>query len=361
MALYDVKPGQLSPVAETTFAAAGFRERADMQRLLRTQIEVVSPDTMVLAEEFGEWEDSSRRIDLLGLDRDANLVVVELKRTEDGGHMELQALRYAAMVSTMTFEQAAAAHGRHLVRLGQDADGARQVILDFLAWDEPDEDRFGQDARIVLVAADFSKEITSTVLWLNRRDVDIRCVRLRPYQLDGRLLVDAQQVIPLPEAEEYQVRVREKEGRERRARAADWTHDLFMERLRATRGDDAVALAEEICRSVEPLCTYVFWGRGAHTGGMIPVVMRGDTKYHLFRLRSDGVVGLWLDKLVAKPPFDDPEKRAELKRRLLNIPGLELSSDGSRKRFDMDLLASPSSIEALKSAFAWFAGQVREV
>ena len=57
------------------------------------------PSGMVLAEEFGEWEASRRRIDLLVLDKDANLVVVELKRTDDGGHMELQALRYAAMVS----------------------------------------------------------------------------------------------------------------------------------------------------------------------------------------------------------------------------------------------------------------------
>jgi RecB family endonuclease NucS len=56
---------------------------------------IVSPDTIVIAEEFGEWEDSRRRIDLLGLDKNANLVVIELKRTDDGGHMELQALRYS--------------------------------------------------------------------------------------------------------------------------------------------------------------------------------------------------------------------------------------------------------------------------
>jgi RecB family endonuclease NucS len=72
---------------------------------LQNQIDVVSPDTLVFSEEFGEWEDSKRRIDLLGIDRDANIVVIELKRTEEGGHMELQAIRYAAMVSTPTFEK----------------------------------------------------------------------------------------------------------------------------------------------------------------------------------------------------------------------------------------------------------------
>jgi RecB family endonuclease NucS len=55
--------------------------------IFREQVEIVAPDTLVVAEEFGEWEDSRRRIDLLGLDKDANLVVIELKRTEDGGHM----------------------------------------------------------------------------------------------------------------------------------------------------------------------------------------------------------------------------------------------------------------------------------
>jgi len=90
MTLYEIMPDRIAPLSQTTFAGAGVRERADLQRLLREQVEIVSSDTLVVAEEFGEWEDSRRRIDLLGLDRHANLVVIELKRTEDGGHMELQ-------------------------------------------------------------------------------------------------------------------------------------------------------------------------------------------------------------------------------------------------------------------------------
>jgi hypothetical protein len=36
-------------------------ERQHLQRLLRAAIEVVAPSTMVLTEEFGEWQDSYRR------------------------------------------------------------------------------------------------------------------------------------------------------------------------------------------------------------------------------------------------------------------------------------------------------------
>jgi RecB family endonuclease NucS len=91
MPLYEVTADQLKRIEETSFREARIRERADLQRLLRSQIEIVLPDALVIAEEFGEWEESRRRIDLLAIDKDANLVVVELKRTEDGGHMELQA------------------------------------------------------------------------------------------------------------------------------------------------------------------------------------------------------------------------------------------------------------------------------
>ncbi len=44
---------------------------------------------LVVSEEFGAFTDARRRIDLLGVDRDGRLVVFELKRTADGGHLEL--------------------------------------------------------------------------------------------------------------------------------------------------------------------------------------------------------------------------------------------------------------------------------
>lgn len=217
MALYELDGTEIREIAETTFAARNILERGDLQRLLREKIDVIVPDAIVLAEEFGDWEDSRRRIDLLCLDDDANLVVVELKRTDDGGHMDLQAIRYAAMVSTMTFDGAVSAHTEYLSRIGKELD-ARAVILDFLEWETPNEDEFARDVRIVLVAADFSKEITTAVLWLNEREMDIRCVKLRLHDFNGRTLMDVQQLIPLPEAQDYQVSVRAKEAEKREAR-----------------------------------------------------------------------------------------------------------------------------------------------
>lgn len=242
MPLYEMTPNAFRPLSRASFADLKVRERDDLQRLLRSQIEVLGDDLYVLTEEFGDWEDSRRRIDLLAIDPQANLVVIELKRTNDGGHMELQAIRYASMVSTMTFERAEQIHGEFLARMGEPAEDARNRILAFLGWDEPDEESFAPDVRILLVSEDFGKELTTAVLWLRERDIDIRCVRLRPYQDGEKRLIDVHQIIPLPEANEYQVQLREKEqvGRKKKAERYDvrlkfWQGLVAIAKSRQTR------------------------------------------------------------------------------------------------------------------------------
>ena len=81
MPLYEVGKDNLRAIEPASLADQGIRERGDLQRLLRTQIDAIDDGLMVLAEEFSDCEDSKRRVDLLALDRNANLVVVELKRT----------------------------------------------------------------------------------------------------------------------------------------------------------------------------------------------------------------------------------------------------------------------------------------
>jgi hypothetical protein len=242
MPIYEVRKDSLAPVNTTSFESEGLSERGDIQRLLKHRIECLEDGLMVLAEEFSDWQDSSRRIDLLCLDTDANLVVVELKRTNDGGHMELQALRYAAMVSAMTFDQAVDALARYRAQNGKvvtDHDAARSEILSFLTWPEPVEDDFAKETRIILASADFSKELTTSVMWLRDRQIDIRCVRLKPYRLeDGRVLMDIQQLIPLPEAAEFQTQIGVKRQAERKDRVE--RHDLryrFWEGLLARAKD----------------------------------------------------------------------------------------------------------------------------
>lgn len=230
--LYDMTDGALIKVPGTTFKEEKVFERAHLQSAIRDNIEVLDSDLLVVAEEFGDFEDTHRRIDLLCVDKNARLVVVELKRTEDGGHMELQALRYAAMVSTMTFEDLCSHYAEHLRGTGaveHDLKDARLLLLEWFEDDAGNEPVLGQEVGIVLASANFSQEITTTVLWLNDRyGTDIRCIRLSPYRHQGRLLLDVQHVIPLPEAADFTVRLKKREAAARIARESNRDYTKYV-------------------------------------------------------------------------------------------------------------------------------------
>lgn len=222
MALHKiVRDGnRLEVVRPTGFVAEQWRERQHLQPLLRDNPGSIDPGLFIVSEEFSSWEDSSRSIDLLGLDKEGNLVVIELKRIEEGGHMELQSIRYAAMVSAMDFEGVVRAHEAFLDKQGKESSTARSELMSFLGLGESSDAVISSTPRIVLVAPSFSREITTTVLWLNDQGLNIRCVEANLYNIDGALYLDISQVIPLPSASDYQVRIREKTAKVQREASA---------------------------------------------------------------------------------------------------------------------------------------------
>ena len=215
MPLFRMTDQSLDEIEPTTFKKEQIYERGDLQRILRDHFGSIDDETMIIAEEFGDWEDSSRRIDLLGVDRSGTIVVIELKRTKSGGHMELQALRYAAMVSTFEATDLARAYQRYLEQRGKANVDASEALCDFFAVDSLEEIEISDRPRVILISGGFGTELTTAVLWLNEGGLDVRCVEARPYRVDETLLLDMRQVIPLPEAADYQVQKREKTSRKK--------------------------------------------------------------------------------------------------------------------------------------------------
>src|SRR5438105_3686379 len=111
MALFELSDDSLIQVPETRLDA-GILKSKDLQRLLRQDISVLSADLKVLAEDYGTWEDSNLRIDLLCIDKEANLVIVQIQDAADPASVDLRAIRCAAMISAMTLEDAVAAAAR---------------------------------------------------------------------------------------------------------------------------------------------------------------------------------------------------------------------------------------------------------
>ncbi|MDH3348381.1 MAG: hypothetical protein OEM02_09850 [Desulfobulbaceae bacterium] len=356
MALYEITQSGLKTIPLSTFQEKQIKERDDLQRLLKNQIHVLSSELLVVAEEFGDWEDSNRRIDLLAIDNDANLVVIELKRTSDGGHMELQALRYAAMVSAMTFAQVCNAYDNYL-KSNNKSINAVESILEFLNWNEPDEEEFGKDVKIILASADFSKEVTTAVIWLNERGLDIRCFRMIPHDMDGRTIIDIQQIIPLPEAESFQVKVREKTQAARTARAqkGQWDIDKLLKSIKENTSEITAEAAKNIYDWSSKLMNRIWWSEAKVDGSFIPVWDGpGDENHWFFAVRSTGKIELYLGAMAKKTPFDNIELRQEFVDRLNNLgANIPKEKSGLYPKFSMSVITPPEKMTEFKNIIEW--------
>jgi len=249
MTIYTFEENNLMQIEKTTFLDAEIFERSHLQKAIKNNISVIASDCLVIAEEYSEWDSSKKRIDLLAIDKNANLVVIELKRTETGDHMELQAIRYASMVSTMTLDLAADIFSRYKQINGfpsYDKDSALMEISNFVDI-ELDESSFADDVRIILVSPNFSKELTTSVMWMSERNINITCIRIQPYAFNGSILIDVQQIIPLPEIKDYQIKAQKKSEERREAKTTsqkDYSKFLFNGEILNKRN-----LAYEIVRT----------------------------------------------------------------------------------------------------------------
>lgn len=213
--IYVVDPSTKKTIAvqPTTFYDLNVKERQDLQAWLMNSPDVLGEPLLLITSEFDKFDKSEKRLDLLLLDRDARIVVAELKLDASGTLADQQAIRYAAFCSTMTMDDVVGQFSRSQ---GYSLEESVTLICEFLETSEMPP--LNGEPRILLVAGSFAdQELTSTVMWLRKFGVDISCIELTPYRYPGdttNILLVPKILIPLSEARDYQISVERKERSE---------------------------------------------------------------------------------------------------------------------------------------------------
>lgn len=217
---------RIAPVKAKSFSELGFTERKHLQEWLAHQPDALGEELLVIQKEFDGFDDTRERLDLLALDKDGNLVIIENKLDDSGRDVVWQALKYASYCANLTKSQLVEIYQQYLDRfepvkgeidLLNLPQSASSRICEFL--DTPDLDEvklnLGNNQRIILVAANFRKEVTSTALWLLGQGISIQCYKVTPYALGQQLLLNIDQIIPTPEAKELMIGINAKEAEEK--------------------------------------------------------------------------------------------------------------------------------------------------
>lgn len=215
---------RIAPVKTKSFSELGFTERKHLQEWLAHEPSALGEELLIVQKEFDGFDDTRERLDLLALDKDGNLVIIENKLDDSGRDVVWQALKYASYCASLTKLQIVEIFQQYLNRYekgandneGNPADASSQ-ICEFL--DAPDLDEvklnLGNSQRLMMVAANFRKEVTSTALWLLGQGINIQCFKVTPHTLGDQLLINIDQIIPTPEAKELMIGISAKEAEEK--------------------------------------------------------------------------------------------------------------------------------------------------
>jgi hypothetical protein len=175
---------------------AGILERYDLQEYIFNSREdfchEIGQDLLIIGKEVQPSPEVADRIDLLALDRDGDVVVIELKRGNDKLHL-LQAISYAGMIAKWPeADLLALAEGN----IGKEA--ADAIMSDW--WDE--RPVINQNQRVVLVAEAYDYEVLVGAEWLYEKRAEIDCVRVA-LAVDGEgEYLTFTQVFPTPQLAE---------------------------------------------------------------------------------------------------------------------------------------------------------------
>jgi len=206
MYIVDKKTKKSTKVIESTFAALKMSERNDLQEWIVNEPRILGEELLIIQKEFSGFSDTNERLDLLAIDKQGNLVIIENKLDDSGKDVTWQAMKYASYCSTLSKDNIRVIFQEYLKVYETNA-RAEDKICDFLQKSDFEEVQLNRDLsqRIILVAREFRKEVTSTVLWARKFRIQVQCIKFTPYMMGDILLLDTEQIIPVKDVAEIMI------------------------------------------------------------------------------------------------------------------------------------------------------------
>lgn len=203
MYIIDKSKNRIEKIESTTFKQLGFKEREHLQEWIANNPSCLNEDLLIIQKEFDGFNDTSERLDLLAIDKEGNLVVIENKRDDSGRDVTWQVQKYAAYCSTLNSSQIISIFSQYLNKEGITGK-AEELLEEFLETEDFREKlNLGNSQRMILIAGEYRKEVTSTVLWLLNFGLKLQCFKATPYKMQEQLFLNMEQIIPIQEAEDF--------------------------------------------------------------------------------------------------------------------------------------------------------------
>ena len=212
MYLIDKHNNKINRLEKRTFTELEFGERKHLQEWIAKDSTCLGEELLIIQKEFNGFNDTNERLDLLALDKIGNIVVIENKLDDSGKDVTWQIIKYASYCSSLLKHD--------IIKIYQSFLGssaiAEEKLSEFFNRDieEISLNQGLTSQRLILVAANFRKEITSSVIWLMNYKVRIQCFKVTPFSLNEQLFLTFEQILPTKDTEEFTISMASKSQEE---------------------------------------------------------------------------------------------------------------------------------------------------
>jgi RecB family endonuclease NucS len=165
--------GKLTPYKERSFSDEN--RESDLENILEENPEYFFEDSKILIIGRQVPTNLGTTIDLLGIDKNGDSVVIELKRRKTPRETIAQLLEYAAFVENLSYEQ--------LNEIFQTYNGEETTLdsyhQEYFALSTEDNVAFNKSIKHVIVAQDITSAIIQTALYLRKKGLDLYCMEFK--------------------------------------------------------------------------------------------------------------------------------------------------------------------------------------
>lgn len=212
----DIENKKLIKLSPTKYSTLHLKETYDIEEWIEKTPEILGEDLLIVNRQY--YPAQGLKLDLLAIDKNANLVVIELKRDDSGTDVEWQAIKYTAYCSILEKEEIFKLYAEYIK---SDEDDAQYKIEEFI---DVELDSLNDSQRIILISNEFHPHIITAIDWLRNFEIDASCIKLKPYiDRNENLFLNPEIVIPIPEIKDYITKKEKKQKESKKKKSSSFS------------------------------------------------------------------------------------------------------------------------------------------
>lgn len=163
------------------------KKEEEIEEFIENHPSILEKDMFIIGRQVETLQKT--RIDLLGLDKEGNLIIIELKKDQTPRDVVSQILEYAAWAEKIQYEELnKIAKEKHL---GDYSDLYKKYEIEFDSVPEI----FNESQKLIIVSEIFDEKTKNVARYLKTRAIDINCIELNFYENKGQKLADTRVVV----------------------------------------------------------------------------------------------------------------------------------------------------------------------